>query len=204
MIIMMKNNKNNVGIVIVSILVLGLFVLGACDSAQQSGTAEAAEGQFEWYHSWDEGMAAAKESNKPVIVDFTADWCIWCKRMDEDTFSQEKVRNVLHENFVGIKLDVEADQEGTYYLKEEERLAAGYIEGDMEGFEENTSSNQQIATVFGASGLPTFGFFDTEGRYIGPISGYKEADEFTIILQYVADAEYKNDVTLQDYLEANR
>lgn len=42
-----------------------------------------------------EALAAARQSNKPVILDVTADWCVSCRQMDKEIFQNEKVMNNL-------------------------------------------------------------------------------------------------------------
>ncbi|HUA68763.1 MAG TPA: thioredoxin family protein, partial [Candidatus Saccharimonadales bacterium] len=42
-----------------------------------------------WLTDVPKAEAQAKTENKLVLLDFTgSDWCIWCKKLDEDTFSK--------------------------------------------------------------------------------------------------------------------
>jgi len=41
--------------------------------------------------SYEEGMAVAKQEHKSVMADFTATWCGWCRKLDEDVFSNPEV-----------------------------------------------------------------------------------------------------------------
>ncbi|MCC6489187.1 MAG: thioredoxin family protein [Candidatus Hydrogenedentes bacterium] len=61
-----------------------------------------------WFNSYDEGIAAAKSEGKPVLIDFVAEWCVWCKKMDEDVYSNREIAQGLAE-FVCIRVDVEKD-----------------------------------------------------------------------------------------------
>ena len=47
----------------------------------------------------------AKSSNRPVMLDYYADWCIDCVRMEDSTFSDPAVRDEL-ETFVMLQVDV--------------------------------------------------------------------------------------------------
>lgn len=40
-------------------------------------------------------LAAAREANQPVFIDFTADWCKNCKQMEHDTWPDETVQERL-------------------------------------------------------------------------------------------------------------
>ena len=55
-------------------------------------------------------IAAASAMNKPVMLDFYADWCISCKEMEKYTFSDPAVRQALS-NYVLLQADVTANDE---------------------------------------------------------------------------------------------
>jgi thiol:disulfide interchange protein DsbD len=50
-------------------------------------------------------LAAAKAQNKPVMLDFYADWCVSCKEMELFTLSDPQVQKLLA-NFVLLQADV--------------------------------------------------------------------------------------------------
>ncbi len=49
----------------------------------------------------------AKHSQKLVLVDFYTDWCIWCKRLDKNVWSQKDVGTLVADHFIALKLDAE-------------------------------------------------------------------------------------------------
>ena len=65
--------------------------------------------EMPWAESYEAAQAKAKEENKVVMVDFYTDWCTWCKRLDEETFSNEQVIEAAR-NLVVVK--VNAEEEG--------------------------------------------------------------------------------------------
>lgn len=58
----------------------------------------------------DARLAAAQTDNKPVMLDFYADWCVSCKEMEKFTFADPAVAAKMKE-FVLLKADVTANNE---------------------------------------------------------------------------------------------
>ena len=57
-----------------------------------------------WAPFSDEALSQAKSQNKPVIIDFSADWCLACTELDKLTYSDKSVIE-KSKGFVLIKVD---------------------------------------------------------------------------------------------------
>ena len=87
---------------------LAATVLCAPVSAAPSATLD--HGQVDWFEgTYEEALAKAAEEERLVFIDFWTDWCIWCKRLDADVFSQESVATALSD-MVCLSLDAESVQ----------------------------------------------------------------------------------------------
>ncbi len=83
-----------------------------------------------------EAKQKALEEGKLFFVDFYANWCAPCKWMDETTFADGAVAEMLNNNYVSLKVDID----------------------DFEGFE----LKQQYKVKY----LPTILIFNAEGELI--------------------------------------
>ena len=57
-----------------------------------------------WYNNLEEARTAAKESNRPMLVDFWADWCAACKVMDKEVYSDPAFAEAA-QRFVTVRVD---------------------------------------------------------------------------------------------------
>ena len=56
------------------------------------------------YHSYEEGMAAAKAQGKPVLIDFTGFGCVNCRKMEAAVWTDPTVADMLNNQYVLISL----------------------------------------------------------------------------------------------------
>lgn len=70
-------------------------------------SAALASEKIPWHTDWKSASAAARKANKPIMIDFYTDWCGWCKKLDKDTYSDQRVAELLKKNFVALKLNAE-------------------------------------------------------------------------------------------------
>jgi thiol:disulfide interchange protein DsbD len=63
------------------------------------------------YKDFEEGVAAAKAENKPILLDFTGWACVNCRKMEEQVWSDPAVYDIMKDDFVLISLYVDDRKE---------------------------------------------------------------------------------------------
>jgi thiol:disulfide interchange protein len=59
------------------------------------------------FHDYDKGLDYAKKVNKPILLDFTGQACVNCRKMEANVWSDEKVLSILENEVVLISLYVD-------------------------------------------------------------------------------------------------
>ncbi len=146
----MKSKKNiaiALIILFISLLIINRFLPSKASSNQ--------EGNVTW-HKYDEGIKLAKDQNKKIFIDFYADWCVFCKKMEKETFADADIANYLNQNFIPIKIFTDVEQ----------RLALKYKVTGLPSFiflDEKTKKITKLPGFVSASNLmPILQFIKTD------------------------------------------
>ena len=59
------------------------------------------------YDDFEVGLAAAKETNKPILLDFTGWACVNCRKMEENVWSEPDIYQTLKDDYILISLYVD-------------------------------------------------------------------------------------------------
>ncbi|MCA5005196.1 protein-disulfide reductase DsbD family protein [Sphingobacterium bovistauri] len=118
------------------------------------------------YYDYEEALAAAKEQNKPLLVDFTGWNCVNCRKMEAEVWSVPKVRDMINNDFILVELYVD---DKVLELPESEHYVS-----EKTGKKINTVSKRNAdfqITRFESNSQPLYALLDTNGELLVPTSG---------------------------------
>jgi thioredoxin-related protein len=103
---MMK--QKTIGMAVLVTLLLGMWLAPVW----------AADDKINWL-KYDEGLVRAKSENKKIFLNFHADWCRYCAKMEKETFTFKAIIAYLNENFVPIMVDSDKEKKiaGAYGVR---------------------------------------------------------------------------------------
>ncbi|TFH39342.1 MAG: DUF255 domain-containing protein, partial [Chrysiogenales bacterium] len=90
------------------VLLTLLWVFGSCGKSseqEESSNDVRAAGpapSVTWL-GFNEGLKLARDTRKPLVISFYADWCGWCRKLDTEVFRDREVADRLTRNYVTVQ-----------------------------------------------------------------------------------------------------
>jgi len=113
-----------------------------------AGSGAQAGESIDWYRDLDRALERARSTGRPLMVDFWADWCGWCHRLDETTYVDPEVVR-LSRMFVAVKINTEGRPDDV-----------------------------AVAIRYNVAVLPTIAFLSPEGHQVLKVTAYQGPGKF--------------------------
>ena len=117
---------------------------------------------------YDQGMAIARQEGKPVMLDFSGYGCVNCREMEQSVLADEKVMNIINNDYVLITLFVDDKTP----LAEPIRVMENGKEVVLRSVGDKWSYLQR--SKFGANAQPFYVLLDGEGHPLTTSRAYDE------------------------------
>ncbi len=128
-------------------------------------------------HDYDEGLAIAKQLDKPLMVDFTGWSCVNCRKMEDNVWSDPEVLRRLSDKYVLVSLYVDDKTS----LPDDQQYVSSFT-----GKKIRTTGNkwsEMQAQVYQTNSQPYYVLLDHKGQLLARPRGYTpEIKTFTRFL----------------------
>lgn len=130
------------------------------------------------FSDYEEGMAYAKQHNKPVLIDFTGHGCVNCREMEAAVWVDEKVASIMNDDYVLIQLYVDERTP----LSEPIQVNINGKDRKLRTVGDKWSYLQEYK--FGANTQPFYVLLDNEGNLLsGSYSYEKDVNKYIEFLE---------------------
>jgi thioredoxin 1 len=99
-------------LILLGVVVLGVLVVFMISNIEKSSKQLQIQTQTQsttinWSTDLNSALKTAQKSNKLVFVDFYANWCEYCQELDEKTYPDQGVQQILSQKYVPVKVNVD-------------------------------------------------------------------------------------------------
>jgi thiol:disulfide interchange protein len=108
------------------------------------------------------GIERAKDTGKPILIYFTAEWCGPCHVLEAEVFADPLVAGDLNDRFIAVKVTDRMQEDGV-----------------------NTPEVAALEQRYSVRGFPTIVFADANGSEQGRMEGYRGREQFERIVERI-------------------
>ena len=154
----LRPNQKQIQAFIITFLIISLIVCFGCSKEETQDRTETVT-EIHWLTDLDKAMTLSEKQGKPLMIDFMAEWCPPCQKMEKTTFNQP---NVIRKTSDFITLRIDVDKQGA--------IADKY----------NCNAGK-----YGGIGIPNILFMDHNENRIKHIIGYRDPENLIAVMDSV-------------------
>ncbi len=109
--------------------------------------------EIEWADDIFAAHKLAQAQNKPMLLVFGADWCGYCKKLEQQTLTNPQLVEYINKTYIAVHLDADKDEKVTEILEVKGLPCTIILSPDadllgrIEGFHQPSAFYQKLATA---------------------------------------------------------
>jgi thioredoxin-related protein len=131
--------------------------------------------------NWEQVKLKAKIENKLVFVNCFASWCIPCKAMAKNIYTDRLVGDFLNEKFICLNVQIDSSSQD---------------DNNVNKWDEDV---RIFKNKYNISEFPSYLFFSSDGKIVHKDIGYKNVNDFLEIAKKAIDPEQQYYTLIQNY-----
>jgi len=163
------------------------FIIILCVSIHAVYSQEIAK--IKWY-TIQEAAKLNKKKPKKIFIDVYTDWCGWCKKMDQVTFTNPVIIKYMNENYYPVKFNAETND--TIMLND--TLYYNRYPGVR------STNDLAIKLLHGRLGYPSLVLLDEKLNQLNLVQSFLQPNQLEGYLKYYGENAFKK-TSMEDYFK---
>ena len=118
------------------------------------------------YHDYDEALSVARQANKPVMIDFTGNTCVNCRKMEENVWSDPSILNIISNEYILVSLYVDDQNE----LPDDKKSVSKFDGSKIETYGDKWTDME--TNLYKSNTQPLYVLINSQGDVLTPQRGY--------------------------------
>ena len=110
----------------------------------------------------EQGLDAARATGMPVMIDFTAEWCAPCHKLDAEVFGDPELAAEINRRFITLRVTDRQQEDGR-----------------------NAPDVDALQRRYSVNGFPTVVFADPDGNELARMEGFGGQRQFRQVMEQV-------------------
>lgn len=162
-------------------ITISLFIYSFIGFAETLSVKEILTDDILRWLSYDQALTKSKIENIPTLIYFYSDNCGWCRKLENETFTSQQVKELMNSDFAIVKINSHSSK-------------------TVIGGEEEMTERQLSQDIYRVRANPTIWFLTSNEKRIASLPGFVSAEDFINVLNYIKDGYYR-DYTFQEYMD---
>lgn len=142
--------------------------------------------------TFEQEQKAQKIKPKKIIINFYADWCESCKKMEKEVYNHPVIQKHINENFYAVKFNSEGNETVNHFGKT-------FVNPKYNPLEKEKNSAHQFTQFMNVSSVPSLVFLDEKGNPITILNGTLTAKEIEPYLMLISTDAYQKFKTREEW-----